>query len=675
VVETHGNLAVILDHVGDGVTVQDPSGRLVYVNASAARSLGFASAAEVLATPLPDVLSRFAFFDEKGQPFPLERLPGRRALAGEEEPSVTVRYRVLATGEERWSIIRASPVFDSAGNVLFAVNAWQDVTVQKRSEAAQRFLIEAGEALASSLDIEATLANIARLAVPHLADWCAVHLVQDDGTISQIAVAHADPERLAWARWLQEHYPAEPGSDQGVFKVIRTGVAELVPEVSDEMLTAVARDAEHLAMLRLVGFTSAIIMPMIARERSLGAITLVTAESRHRYTENDLGLARELARRAALAVDSAHLYDAERTARAVAEEARARFRAVIEGVPDAILVAGEDGSLLEANAAACSMLGYGLHDLLALRLDAIFADPDAALTQHQALVASGEWRTETGLRRRDDAQVPVETWWQRLDLPAGPIDIGVLRDISERLAADQVREEVLAAIAHDLRNPLSSIKLHAQMLQRLVRRSEPLDPARLDESLTAINTMTTRVTFLLEDIVDVARTRDGEGIHLTPEPTDLVPLAQRCAAEAGTAAARAVVVVAPDDPLIGAWDPRAIERVVLNLLNNALKYSPAGGAVTVRVAHTGATGDWALLEVTDEGIGIPVADLPRIFDRYRRGRNVGRIGGTGLGLTGAKQMVERHGGNIVVSSEEGRGTKVTVLLPLEPAVRATTTAS
>lgn len=667
-VEAHQNLAVILDHVGDGVTVQDPSGRLVYVNTAAARSLGFTSPAEVLATPLPELLARFAFFDEQGQPFPLQQLPGRRALAGEEEPSLTLRFRVLATGEERWAIIRASPVIDDAGQVLFAVNVWQDATSQKRSESAQRFLVEAGEALASSLDVEATLANIARLAVPHLADWCAVHLVQDDGTISQIAVAHADPERVAWARWLQERYPEEPGSDQGILKVIRTGVAELITEVTDAMLTAVARDAEHLAMLRLVGFTSVIIVPMIARERSLGAITLVTAESRHRYNENDLGLARELARRAALTIERARLYEAERTARAVAEEAQARFRAVIEGVPDAILVAAEDGRLLEANAAACRMLGYELDELLGLRLDEINAVRDAAQRQREELVARGQWRTETGLQRRDGAQIPVESWWQRLDLPAGPIDIGVLRDISERLAADQVREEVLAAIAHDLRNPLSSIKLHAQMLQRLVRRSEPVDPARLDESLTAINTMTTRVTFLLEDIVDVARTRDGEGIHLTLEPTDLVSLARRCAAEAGTAAARAVVVIAADDPLVGAWDPRAIERVVLNLLNNALKYSPAGGAVTLSVA---LSGDRALLEVTDEGIGIPAADLPRIFDRYRRGRNVGRIGGTGLGLTGAKQMVERHGGRIDVASEEGRGTKVTVLLPLQPVVHPT----
>ncbi|HYI82939.1 MAG TPA: GAF domain-containing protein, partial [Acetobacteraceae bacterium] len=291
------NLAVILDHVGDGVTVQDSSGRLVYANAAAARNLGFASAAEFLAAPIAEVIGRFDLFDEEGQPFPVENLPGRRALQGEPESAVTVGFRVRDTSEERWSVIRSSPVMDASGRVLYAVNVWQDATAQKRGEAVQRFLSEAGEALATSLDVEATLANIARLAVPRLADWCAVHLVQDDGVVSQLAVAHVDPERIAWARRLQEQYPADPDTDQGVARAVRTGLPELIPEVTDEMLVAAARDPEHLAMLRHVGLTSAMIVPMIARERSVGAISLVAAESGHRYDERDLELTQELARR------------------------------------------------------------------------------------------------------------------------------------------------------------------------------------------------------------------------------------------------------------------------------------------------------------------------------------------------------------------------------------------
>src|SRR5215213_6654583 len=661
------NLALFLDHVGDGVTVQDSSGRLIYANAAAAQNLGFASAAELLAAPIAEVVGRFALFDEEGQPFSVENLPGRRALQGEPESTVTVRFRIHETGEERWSIVRSSPVTDAAGNVLYAVNVWQDATAQKRIEAAQRFLAEAGEALASSLDVEATLANIARLAVPRLADWCVVHLVREDGSVSQLAVAHVDPDRVAWARQLQEQYPVDHDIDQGVVHVARTGLAEIIPEVTDEMLVAAARDPEHLAILRLVGFTSVMLVPMIARERSVGVITFVAAESRYRYNESDLELKQELARRAALAIDNARLFDAERAARLQAEEAQVRFRSLFEGVPDAILVVDAEGYFVEANAAACRMLGYDLDTLLTLSLGDLFSSPDAAEAQVMRFREAGAWRTESELLRRDGVHVPVEIWSRRLDLPTGSIGLSVVRDISAQLEADQIREEVLTAISHDLRSPLNSIKLHAQSLQRLLRRGETPDPKRLDDGLSAIDTMSTRVAFLLDDVVDMARDRSHQGVPFEPELVDLVSLAHRCAEEVRTSAGRDVHVEAETETVVGLWDPRGIERVVFNLLTNAIKYSPHGGAVRVQVERVAEDAPpHARLVVQDEGIGIPADDLSQIFERYRRGRNVGKIAGTGVGLTGAKQIVERHGGTIDVASTESAGTRVTVILPLEP---------
>jgi signal transduction histidine kinase len=226
---------------------------------------------------------------------------------------------------------------------------------------------------------------------------------------------------------------------------------------------------------------------------------------------------------------------------------------------------------------------------------------------------------------------------------------------------------VLTAISHDLRSPLNSIKLHAQSLQRLVRRGETPDPKRLDDGLSAIDTMSTRVAFLLDDVVDMARDRGHQGIPFEPEPTDLVSLAQRCAEEVNSSTGRDVQVDAPAGTVVGLWDSRGIERVVLNLLTNAIKYSPQGGAVTVQVDRVADDSPpHAMLMVQDEGIGIPAPDLSQIFERYRRGRNVGKIAGTGIGLTGAKQIVERHGGAIEVASTEGRGTRVTVSLPLNP---------
>ena len=173
------NLAVILDHVGDGVTVQDSAGRLVYANA-AARALGSASPADLLATSLSELADRFSLLDKAGEPIPREQLPGAARARGRGGGRSTVRSISHATGEERWSVVRSSAVRDPSGRVLFAVNVWQDATAQMRAAEAQGFLVDAGEALATSLDVEATLVNIAELSVPRLADWCAVHLVRDE---------------------------------------------------------------------------------------------------------------------------------------------------------------------------------------------------------------------------------------------------------------------------------------------------------------------------------------------------------------------------------------------------------------------------------------------------------------------------------------------------------------
>ncbi|HLL50429.1 MAG TPA: PAS domain-containing sensor histidine kinase, partial [Thermomicrobiales bacterium] len=371
--------------------------------------------------------------------------------------------------------------------------------------------------------------------------------------------------------------------------------------------------------------------------------------------------------RAALAVDNAHLYDAERAARLQAEAAQVQFRGLFEGVPDAILVVDSGGRFIEANTAACQMLVYALTDLLAMDLGDLAPSPEAAPAQVAKFEDAGEWRSESELRRRDGSLVPVETWVRRLDLPTGQIGLAVIRDVSARIESDQIREEVLTAISHDLRSPLNAIRLHAQSLQRLVRRGETPDLKRLDDGLTSIDTMSMRVAFLLDDVVDIARDRGQQGVPFEPEATDLVELAHRCTDEIRSASGRDLRVVAEAKPVVGQWDPRGIERVVLNLLTNAVKYSPQGGEVTVHIGRVAdEAGSQAKLVVQDEGIGIPAADLPQIFERYRRGRNVGKIAGTGIGLTGARQIVERHGGTIEVASDEGNGTRVTVRLPLEP---------
>jgi len=184
-----------------------------------------------------------------------------------------------------------------------------DITIPKQVERSRRLLAAAGQALAASLDPTTRLANIAQVVVPLLADWCVVHITEQGQPIQPVAVAHADPQKLALADDLQRRYPPAPDAPRGVAHVLRTGQPEFYPETSDELLAAIARDAEHLELTRALGLKSVMIVPLVTRGHTLGALTLVvSAESGRQYTAADLALAEELAQRAALAVDNARLY-------------------------------------------------------------------------------------------------------------------------------------------------------------------------------------------------------------------------------------------------------------------------------------------------------------------------------------------------------------------------------
>jgi signal transduction histidine kinase len=238
-------------------------------------------------------------------------------------------------------------------------------------------------------------------------------------------------------------------------------------------------------------------------------------------------------------------------------------------------------------------------------------------------------------------------------------------------AALRVRDEFVASVSHDLKTPLTTIKGHTQLLLRLIGR-ELIDQRRLTDALTAIDATTTRMTSMVAELVDVSRLQTGRPLELTRAPVDLVSLARAAAADhQRTTEYHQVRVESEVDELVGLWDAGRLERVLSNLLSNAIRYSPEGGPVTIRLGREdGADGHaWAWLSVEDQGLGIPAADLTRVFERFHRGANVaGLIGGAGIGLAGSKQIIEQHGGVITVASIQGEGTTFTLRLPLPPPV-------
>ncbi|HEX7610398.1 MAG TPA: GAF domain-containing protein, partial [Solirubrobacteraceae bacterium] len=218
----------ILASLAEAITVQDRAGRTVFANHAAADLLRASSPAELMDSTLSQIAERFQMLDEQGRELDVEQMPRTRVFAGEQPEPLLVRNIVRATGEERWLIVRSSPITDPATDrVEFAANVYEDITEVKRAQLAESFMAQAGRVLSSSMDYAETLGRVARLAVPAIADWCAIALLDEQGEIQQVAVHHADPQKVALAERLHRLYRPDPEQRVGVGGVIRSGEAGL----------------------------------------------------------------------------------------------------------------------------------------------------------------------------------------------------------------------------------------------------------------------------------------------------------------------------------------------------------------------------------------------------------------------------------------------------------------
>ncbi len=258
-------------------------------------------------------------FHPDGRPYGPEEWPLVRSVSSGEVVRDEEIEIVRGDGTRGTMCASSGPVYGREGRIVAAVGTYQDVTERKRAEGALRMLAEAGMILASSLDYETTLQRVASLAIPRMADWCAVDIIGEDGQVRRLGVAHADPSKADLADQLRSQYPryrADLRVLAGLPRVLQTGRSEFYPEVDEAQLATLARNPEHLRITQQIGMRSIIIVPLVARGRVLGAIACAYAESGRRYTMADLALAEELARRAALAVDNARLYrEAQRAVR------------------------------------------------------------------------------------------------------------------------------------------------------------------------------------------------------------------------------------------------------------------------------------------------------------------------------------------------------------------------
>jgi PAS domain S-box-containing protein len=301
-------LAVVLDALAEAVTIRGSDDHLRYANRAALEQLGFDSLEDLRKADPRALMGPYETAGEDGREIRMEDLPSVRLLRGEQPEPLLLRFVHRTTGEERWVLLKATAIRDASGSIEAAVTIIEDVSVTKRSALRMEFLAQASQVLASSLDYQQTLRNVAGLAVPQIADWCGVDLFSEEGVREPVAVAHSDPRKLEMAERLRAFEPDELDPNQGLGRVRRTGEALLYEEIPDHLLVEAAVDSEHLALLRAVGMRAVLIVPLKARSRTIGTLTMVNAESGRSFDRGDVEFAEQIAERAALAVENARLY-------------------------------------------------------------------------------------------------------------------------------------------------------------------------------------------------------------------------------------------------------------------------------------------------------------------------------------------------------------------------------
>lgn len=302
--------AEILDVLGEAVTIRDREDRIIYANRAALEQMGFASLADMQARPAGSIMDDYIVRGEDGRELSMDDIPSVRLLRGQPAAPLLIRTVHRVSGELHWNVLKATALHDTAGGVAATVMIIEDVTAVKTAELRSRFLAETSRVLGSSLDYEQTLRSVAWAAVPQIADWCGVDLVDEHGVRERVVAAHPDPAKLVLAERLHGYEPAELDLEQGLGKVVRTGEPELFNDISDEMLVAAAVNAEHLALLRELALRSVIIVPIRGPARTLGAMSLVGSDSGRRFSTDDVRFAEQLADRAGAAIENARLYRA-----------------------------------------------------------------------------------------------------------------------------------------------------------------------------------------------------------------------------------------------------------------------------------------------------------------------------------------------------------------------------
>lgn len=540
-------LISLLQALESGIAVFSADGKLLFVNDAMRRITG--THPDTDATLSTRALGH-QLFREDGTMVPLEEFPVMKAFNGHDTDDEIYAY-IDKDGMRRWLTVSSKGIRNEQGTLEYVMTAIRDISRRKFREDKLRFMVESAKILTITADYRERLTQKARLAVPSLADWCAIDILKQDGNLERVVVVHRDPEKIKFVESVAQKFPRDRSATSGVYKVLRTGEAEFVPHFGPEMAAAALAQVpeEKRAMaqevLDTLGITSYMTIPIPSRGKILGAMTLAYAESGRKYTKDDLQFFTEFCLHLGVLIDSVHLF----------EEIRSR---------------------------------------------------------------------------------------------------------------DKAKDLFLATLSHELRNPLAPIKSSIELLKF---KGVPDD---IREELGTIEHQFDHMAKLLNDLLDTTRFTQAK-IEITPQSLELQRLVERAlkASEALIRNADITLHFTHTGSAIEVFaDDTRLEQAVTNLMNNAIKFTAAGGDIWVELSrHDGN----AIIKIRDNGAGIDPQELPNIFEMYYQSeRSRSANTGLGIGLLLVQKIVHLHGGTIEAKSEGiGHGSEFIITLPLSYATAPT----
>lgn len=668
-------LDTVIESMAEGVAVFDPNGRMIRLNRAGAALAGMSSA-QVLA--LPPTAQGTAILERlEGTDFALACRPlVERALLGEVVKGETL---VLARpdGADLELQVSVAPLLDEASQLRGAVAILEDVTEQRQHQREQLAVGWVAAALNHPLDLKETLDTAVEALTAALgADQSVIFLADRRQGVLKVAAARGYSDEFA------SQFPPLP-LDAPLLpcRAFQTRKVQYAGP-GDQPSSAQSHPLSDL--LARSGVQASLAAPLILEDEAVGVL-VYAYEHPHRFSPEEQRTARAIADQIALAVENARLYEEIADYGAWEEAQRRTLQAVIDALPAGVTLRDAEGKLFMYNAAALA-LAANLDEVLAARAageppveprwDIVQEDGEAA----QPYVMPSQEAVLTGypingkqllLRQADGHVIPVLVNAAPVfDAQGKPTSgVAVFQDITALKELERHKDEFISVASHELRSPLTVIRGQAQFLQRQLRRQEKqgqLPPIwqHFLESMEGIETQTGRMSDLVNDLLDASKIQAGK-LTLRRAPVPLMPLLSRVLKHWQPTSHQHEFVLEVDpeiEQVVGQWDATRVEQILNNLLGNAVKYSPEGGKITIRGR---VEEQQVLLQIQDEGMGIPPEALAHLFERFYRAANVGMIGGTGLGLYISQQLAVAHGGALWPDSAGlGKGSMFSLRLPL-----------